>query len=558
MIDWHEELTLGALPNLAAARWGEREALLFEGRRRTFSDLARGVDRAAKGLMALGIEPGDKVALWLNNCPEWIHLMFALAKIGAIQVPVNTRFRTADVEYVLRQADCRAVVTHDRSGPIDYLGMLRELVPGSAYEPRLGTRAGQGRSALRSDAFPELRHIVLHAETAQPGTRLLTEIEALGESVPNRALEIRARAVKTTDTFFIMYTSGTTGFPKGVMRDHSLLRNQRDRVRLMEASERDVMLNYLPLFHIFGYSDGPLLSMFAGNRQILVRTFDADQGLDLVERERVTMCCGFETHLKELSDAQERRPRDIRSLRAGIFAAGMKSAIPIVRRAHEVLAPLRTMTAYGMTEIGANAALSPLHATLEQRAETSGLPCPGFEYRIIDPESGATLPPDTPGEILVRSYNLMQGYYRKPEETRAAYDDEGWFHTGDMGYLRADGYLRFLGRYKDMLKVGGENVDPMEVEGFLLQHPALRQCAVVGYPDARLAEVPVAFVLPKPGEAPSPEAILDYCRGRIASFKIPRRVFVVDSLPMTSTGKIQKAVLRERALDGLGKDAPVA
>lgn len=543
MIQWHSQMTLGELPQLAAEYWGGREALSFEGQQFTFEEIVHNVDAVAKGLIAVGIESGDKVALWLNNCPEWIWIMFGLAKIGAIQVPVNTRFRTTDVEYVLKQADCRAIITEDVSGPIDYLAMVRELVPLSAH-------SSNGEAAC--PALPELRHIILKTDEEHPNTRTLSSLVAAGISISDHELKIRADKVQASDTFFIMYTSGTTGFPKGVMRNHSLLRNQRDRAAMLEVSVDDVMLNYLPLFHIFGYVDGPLLSMFAGNRQVLVQMFNADDAIDLVEKEGVSIFCGFETHLKELSDAQEANPRNVASLRAGIFAAGMNSSVPIVQRAHRVLAPLRTLTAYGMTEIGANGALSPLNATLEQRSETSGLPCPGFAYRIIDPETSKEQPIGASGEILVKSYNLMQGYYNNPEETKACYDEDGWFHTGDMGYLRGDGYLRFLGRYKDMLKVGGENVDPMEVEGYLLQHPELRQAAVVSYPDPRLVEIPVAFVLPREGRTINGAEIIEYCRGRIASFKIPRHVFVLDELPMTSTGKIQKVHLRDRALHELG------
>ena len=260
---------------------------------------------------------------------------------------------------------------------------------------------------------------------------------------------------------------------------------------------------------------------------------------------------GFETHLKSLLDAQERKPRDLSSLRAGIFAVGMNSAVQTARRAATVLAPMKTLTAYGMTEIGANACLSLLDSTEEQRCETSGLPCPGYEFRVIDPGTGRDQPTGTPGELIVRTYNMMQGYYKKPEETAKAFDEEGYFHTGDMAVLRPDGYVRFLGRYKDMLKIGGENVDPMEVEGYLLGHPGVHNVAVVGYPDARLTEVPVAFVQPAPGAAVTEEDVIAHCKGKIASFKIPRHVLFVEALPMTSTGKVQKARLREQALGSL-------
>jgi fatty-acyl-CoA synthase len=367
--------------------------------------------------------------------------------------------------------------------------------------------------------------------------------------VPLTELAARAEAVAPGDPLFVMYTSGTTGFPKGVVRHHGLLRNHVDRAKILAAGEDDLVFNYLPLFHIFGYVDGPLLSMLTGNRQILAETFDADECLDAIEREGVSMLFGFETHFKELVDAQERKPRDVSSLRSGIFACGMNSAVPIARKTLEVLHPFRPVTAYGMTEVAANGCLSLLSSSDEQFCETSGLPCPGFEYRIIDPETGEDQPTGTPGEIIVKSYNIMVGYFRKPEETAQMYDDEGWFHTGDMGYFRCDGYMRFLGRYKDMLKIGGENVDLMEVEGYLEGHPGVSQIAVVGYPDERLSEVAVAFVVRRAGSEAGEEDIIAACRGKIASFKIPRHVIFADELPMTSTGKVQKVKLRQRALD---------
>ncbi|MDP7549302.1 MAG: fatty acid--CoA ligase family protein, partial [Alphaproteobacteria bacterium] len=351
------------------------------------------------------------------------------------------------------------------------------------------------------------------------------------------------------------------GFPKGVVRHHGFLRNQADRVRTMGTTQADLMYNYLPLFHIFGYVDGPLSSMATGNRQILTETFDPEACLDAIAREGVTLICGFETHLKGLMEAQERQPRDLSSLRTGLFAVGTNSAVPVTRKALKVLTPMRPITAYGMTEIGANAALSFLDSTDEQICETSGYPCDGFDIRVIDPETGRDQAAGTAGEIIVKSYNLMLRYYKKPDETAQAYDAEGWFHSGDMGYLRGDGFLRFLGRYKDMLKIGGENVDPMEVEAYLQGHADVAQAAVVGHPDERLTEVAVAFVAPKPGRNPSEADILAYCRGQIASFKIPRRVLFIPHLPMTSTGKVRKVELRQQALetlvDGVDRALPV-
>ena len=544
---WTPSTTLADLPALAADRWGERVALTFKGGHETFSEISIKVDRLARGLIAAGVSPGDRVGVWLNNCPEWIHLIFAIARVGATQVPINTRFRTADAAYIIGQAECSTLITHDTSGPIDYWRMVREMVPDAE-------RGADGK--LNAKAFPYLERIIIKTtdpNVASPeGTSHWRDI--IGADRPELEVELRTRAaaVRVEDAAFIMYTSGTTGFPKGVVRSHGFLRNQVDRVHHLGTTEADVIYNYLPLFHIFGYLDGPMLSMATGNRQILTATFDAEACLDAVEAEGVTQFSGFETHVKGLVEAQLRKPRDLSSLRTGVFGAGTFSAVPIMQQALEVLAPMIPISAYGMTEIGGNACLSFLDSTAEQMCETSGHPCPGFDFRVINPDTGREQPHGTPGEIVLKSYNIMTCYYKKPEETAKSYNAECWFLTGDMGYLRADGYLRFLGRYKDMLKIGGENVDPMEVEAYLQEQPDVLEAAVVGQPDERLTEVAVAFVVPRPGRNPSEEDILDYCRGKIASFKVPRHILIIPKLPMTPTGKVRKVELRQQAMATLG------
>jgi fatty-acyl-CoA synthase len=529
--DWFEKQTLGSLPERAARRWGAREALCFKGRRLTFADLAAGVDRAAKGLIALGIRPGDKVALWLLNRPEWIEAAFAVMKIGAVLVPINTRLRTEDVAYIAHQSDSTALILAERSGPIDYLAMVRELVP-----------PGVAAAATR---LPKLRHIVLFGDELRQDTVTWNAVLAGGAAVDDAALAARADAVDPEDLAFLMYTSGTTGFPKGAMHCHRMIRNVTERAFRLAITERDVIMMYLPLFHLFAFSEGMLMSMVSGARQVLTEGFDPEESLDLMARERTTVLHGFDTHYKELIEAQERDPRHIGRIRTGIAAAGMQSSTAIARRAREVFGPL--VSGFGMSEIGVGVAIGALDSTEEQCCEASGFPAPGYEIRIVDPATGRDQPVEVPGEILARGYTLMRGYYEKPEATAAAIDADGWLHTGDMGLLRADGHLRFMGRYKDMLKIGGENVDPMEVEAFLMAHPAVNLVAVVSLPDARLSEVGVAFVRAEPGQALTEDDVLAHCRGRIASFKIPRRVIFVDDFPMTSSGKIQKVKLRAEA-----------
>ena len=533
---WYPKRRFGDLPHAMARRFPRREALVFEGARYTFMELDHEVDRAARALMALGVARGDHVALWLNNRAEWMFLMFALAKIGAVQVPVNTRLRARDVAYVLRQSDSVMLITHDVSGPVDYLAMVREVV----RLPRNGDAVADAR-------FPRLRRVVIVGRDDHDGTIAWHRALAQAAAVPGAALRQRAAAVDADDPVLIMYTSGTTGFPKGVMHNHILIRNVQERAFRMAITENDTILNYLPLFHAFGYSEAALMSLVTGARQVLTATFDPDEALDLAQRERATIAHGFEAHLQGLCDAQEAKPRDLGSLRTGIFAAGMRSATPVAYRGERLLKPLRALSAFGMTEVWVGAAVSALDDDATHRLERSGYPAPGYEFRIVDPETGAEQPDGVAGELLVRGYALMLGYYRKPEETAAAYAADGFFRTGDMVERHADGHIRFLGRFKDMLKVGGENVDPMEVEGLLLEHPAVRQVAVVGLPDGRLAEVPVAFVELKPGVAATADEILRYCRGKVASFKIPRHALFKAELPMTASGKIRKVELREEA-----------
>ncbi|TDJ65503.1 MAG: hypothetical protein E2O36_00080 [Proteobacteria bacterium] len=544
MADWYQKKTFGSLAQTMADRFGDREALVFRDERYTFAEVLARIDEVAKGLMALGVQPGDHVALWMMNRAEWIFAMFALAKIGAVQVPVNTRFRTHDLAYLLQQSDTHYLIAHDTSGPINYLEMITEVV-----------RLPDTGCEINDPDYPELKQVIIFGEPGHRGCVGWDNMLSTAGSIDDDALATRAAAVDPDDPVFIMYTSGTTGFPKGVMHNHIMLRLIEERGFRLSITENDTILNYLPLFHLFSYSEGALMSMLTGARQILTETFDPDECMALIESERATVLHGFETHLKDLMEAHERRQGDISTLRTGLFACGMKSSAPICRRAAEVLAPLVTITGYGMSEMGAGTMIGSLADSVEQRAETSGYIAPGYECKIIDVDTGAEQPVGIPGEIVFRGYGMMLCYYKKPQETAACYDADGWFHTGDTGVYRADGYMRFLGRYKDMLKVGGENVDPMEVEGLLLQFNGVQQVAVVSFPDPRLTEVPVAFVQRTPDTDIDENDVIEYCRGKVATFKIPRHVIFIDEFPMTASGKIRKVELREIALDQLTPEA---
>ena len=380
MTDWYPKRRFGDLPQEMARKFANREALVFQDERYTFAELKAEIDRAAKALMALGVERGDHVSLWLNNRSEWVFLMYALATVGAVQVPVNTRFRTNDLEYVLRQSDTAMLITHDTSGPIDYLDMVRQVVDLPA----------EG-DAVADASFPELDRVVIVGAGEYPGTASWSVALSQAATVSDADLAARADAVDPDDPVFMMYTSGTTGFPKGVLHDHRLIRNVEERAFRMAVTENDTIMSYLPLFHAFGYSEAAMMSMATGARQILTETFDADEALDLIERERATIAHGFEAHMQMLCDAQQANPRDLSSLRTGVFAAGMHSATPVARRGERVMAPLKALSAYGMTEVWVGAALSALDDDPPHRLETSGYPAPGYEFKVVDPETGEQL-----------------------------------------------------------------------------------------------------------------------------------------------------------------------
>ena len=540
MADWYEKSPLGALVDRAARLFGPKEALYYEGKRWTFTQLRDDVDRAARALIQLGVQPGEKVALWMPNRPEWIHLLFAVAKIGAVLLPINTRFRTADLEYVVRQSDTSTLITVDRSGPVDYLGMVRELCP----EVESGDPIG-----LRPEKFPELKRVVVLGDPRHQGVLGWVDVASAGEAVPPGELELRQQAVDPDRPALIMYTSGTTGFPKGVVHNHNIQRNVNDEASRMGMAAKDVILMYLPLFHAFGLYEGPLMSTITGARTVLTTLFDPEEVLKLIEQEQVTVLHGFDTHFHGLTSHPDCDRTNRSSLRTGILASGMASSDPVARRAQHVLCP--TITGWGMTEVGVCASMSFLDSPQDDRCSGSGFPLPGHEFKIIDPESGAALPAGTTGELCVRAYSMMLGYYKKPEETAEAIDPEGWLHTGDVATIRDDGCVRFIGRYKDLLKVGGENVDPVEVEAFLLSHPAVSAVQVIGIPDERLNEVACACVVRKDGHEVSSGDLIHYCRGKLASFELPRHVLFMQEYPMTPGGKVQKFKLRELVEEAL-------
>lgn len=547
MSEWFEKRTLGQLPADAARRWGRSEALVFKDQRWTWSEFSAEVDRAAKALIAIGVEPGEKVALWMNNKPEWLFLMYAVAKVGAVLVPLNTRYRTEDINYVVAQSNTGTVISDDKSGPVSYLGMLREVLPDTA---------GGDPTAHRLNGFPDLRRIVFVGSDKLSDTLSWVQALDLGRAVDDAVLAARAAAVDPDGLLMIAYTSGTTGSPKGVMHSHINIRNCMERAAIMGLTFTDTEINYLPMFHLYGLCEVAMLCIVSGAKQILMDVFDAHEALRIIETEKVTIAHGFDTHWKDLLDAQADLPRNVSSLRLGTLPSGTDATIPIAERVQDTFCP--TLSGFGMTEIWAFISVSYPTETREQRIYSSGCPMNGIEYRVGDTETGALLPPGEPGQLMVKGYTVMQGYYEKPEATAASFNEDGWFLTGDMAKLREDGRYVFLGRYKDMLKVGGENVSPAEIEARLMSLDGVAAVAIVGYPDPRLHEVAVAYIVRSAKGNLTEEDVLSDLRGQVASFKIPRHVLFVDEFPMTPSGKVQKVKLRARALEQLGDPTQAA
>jgi len=548
MKDWYAKQPLAALPENAAHRWGPREAVRHEGTSLTFRQLQSEIEHLARGLIALGIEPGEKVVLWMPNRPEWIAAFFAISRIGAIAVPVNTRFRAVDLAYVLHQSDATTLITVDRSGPIDFLAIMAEVIPEIATGPTTGPTTGSA-GGLHPAQCPALRRVVVLGENVPPGAIPWQALRSQAAAVAPEEAERRHRAVDPDATTLMLYTSGTTGFPKGVMHSHVIQRNAVDIGNRLGYRADDVILMNWPLFHIAGIYIGPFLGLVSGARVVLTTTFDPGESLRLIEEERVTRIWGFEAHLDGLLSHPNRPRTDFSSLRTGSAAVGMVSAEQVTREAVAHMGSF--VSGWGMTEIGAATTVGFPGSPAEDTWLTSGYPLPGLEFKVIDPDTGEDVPHSTLGELCARGYSLMQGYYKKPEETAKAIDQEGWLHTGDLASMRADGAVRFLGRIKDLLKVGGENVDPTEVEAFLLTHPAIAQVQIVGIPDRRLSEIPCACVILKPGHSVTNDEITAFCRGKLASFKIPRHTIPMAEFPMTASGKPQKFRLREIASEAV-------
>jgi fatty-acyl-CoA synthase len=545
-VPWVEGLTIPQVLARTAQRLPNHEALVFPqlNRRWTYQQFAAEVDRAACGLLALGITPGQHVAVWATNVPEWVVLQFATARIGAVLVTINPAYRPFELKYVLEQSDSVLLALVPRFKSSDYYAMLNEACPELASSP-LGK--------LSSSHFPKLRWAVAIDDTAPAGAITYAEMCRRGEAIDRAQLDAITATLSPNDPINIQYTSGTTGFPKAATLSHrNLLLNVYYSGACMRLTEADRMCIPVPFYHCFGCVLGTMMAAVYGAAMVIpAESFNPTLTLDAVEKERCTTLYGVPTmFIAELNDPSF-AGRDLTSLRSGIMA-GSPCPIETMRQVVGDMGASEVTIGYGQTEASPIITQTRFDDPLELRVETVGRPLPGVEVKLVDPLTGETLGDNQQGELCARGHVVMIGYYGNPEATAAAIDSEGWLHTGDLAVRLPNGYYKITGRIKDMVIRGGENIYPREIEEFLFTHPAIEQAAVVGVPDEKYGEELCAWIRLKNGGTAECEEIRLFCKASLAHFKVPKYVKFVDNFPQTVTGKIQKFKIRELMCAELG------
>ena len=543
------EQTLGAFFADMVARQPEREALvsLHQGRRYTYAQLLTEARRLASALLGLGLVPGDRVGIWSHNNAEWVLMQLATAQVGLVLVNINPAYRTAEVEYALNKVGCKLLVTMARFKTSDYLGMLRELAPEWAH-------ATPGR--LESQQLPHLHTVAWIDEAGQgqqePGLLRFSELIARGNPADPRLAAVAA-ALSPNDPINIQFTSGTTGFPKGATLTHrNILNNGFFIGECMRLTPADRLCIPVPLYHCFGMVLGNLACLTHGATIVYPNDgFDPLTVLQAVQDEKCTGLHGVPTMFIAELDHPRFAEFDLSTLRTGIMA-GSPCPTEVMKRVVEQMHLSEITIAYGMTETSPVSCQSSTTTPLDKRVTTVGQVQPHLEIKIIDPETGATVPRGQRGEFCTRGYSVMHGYWDDLPKTREAIDAEGWMHTGDLATMDAEGYVNIVGRIKDMVIRGGENIYPREIEEFLYRLPQVQDVQVVGVPDARYGEELCAWVVVKPGQQLTEDEVRAFCKGQIAHYKIPRYIRFVPGFPMTVTGKIQKFKIREAMKDQLG------
>ncbi len=536
------DYTLGQMLEKWAYETPDHDFIVYPDRdlRFSYKQFNDRVDQLAKGLLFIGIRPGDKVGIWAKNVPDWTTLMFATAKIGAVLVTINTNYKLSEIEYILHNADLHSLFLVDGYRDSDYVQMIFDLVP------ELKTQA---RGELRSEKFPKLRNVGFVGQQKHRGMYNTSELILLGNHIDDLELESVKETVACHDVVNMQYTSGTTGFPKGVMLSHhNILNNGFATGECMKYTQKDRLLVCVPLFHCFGCVLAVCSIVSHGATLVFTEDFDPLMVLASVQKEKCTALYGVPT----MFIAELNHPMfdmfDLSSLRTGIMA-GALCPIETMRQVMEKMNMKDVIVVYGLTESSPGMTATRTHNSPEVRATTVGFEYPNVEVKIVNPETGKLCRTGEQGEICCRGYNVMKGYYNNPEATANVIDAEGWLHSGDLAVKTEDGFYRITGRIKDMIIRGGENIYPREIENYLFQISQIEAVEVAGVPSKKYGEEVGAFIKVKAGQQLTEEEVVDFCRGKIARFKIPRYIFFVEEFPMTASGKIQKYKLSELSLE---------
>ncbi len=536
--------TVGNLLDEMARRYPDNEAMVYPERAlrysyKQFNDICRQI---AKGLMKLGIKKGDNIAIWAYNVPEWLLLQFASAKIGAVLVTVNTSYKSAELEYILNQSDSTSLFMVGSFKDTNYVETLAGVVPGLAsFEP----------GKLDSPQLSYLKNIIYIGNDTPAGMINFDSIITRGEGVSDAELAAVEATLDCHDTINMQYTSGTTGFPKGVMLSHyNIVNNGYNIGECMKFTEKDRLCIPVPFFHCFGCVLAVLACVTHGSTMVPVEIFDPLKVLQTIEKEKCTAVHGVPTMFIAELEHPDFATFDLRSLRSGIMA-GSPCPTEVMKKVISLMHASEITIAYGQTESSPVITQTRTDDPVELRVATVGRSLPDVEVKIVDIESGATLPPGKQGELCTRGYHVMKGYYKMPDETARAIDVDRWLHTGDLAIMDENGYCKITGRIKQMIIRGGENIYPREIEEFLYTHPKVSDIQVYGVPDKKYGEQVMAAIILKKGVEMSEEEVRDFCRDKIANYKIPKYVTFVEGYPMTASGKIQKFKMREMAIKEL-------
>jgi fatty-acyl-CoA synthase len=540
--------TIGQLVDIVAEQFGDSKALLYHkfGIDYTYRQFRDKCNEVAKAFMALGIEKGEKIAIWANNVPEWVLTQFSTAKMGAVLVTVNTNYRSFELEYLMKQSDSTTILMIGGVREADeYIKVVNEVCP------ELKT-AEPGK--LKSAKLPLLKNVVFIGKEKLPGMFTWDDVMAMNSKISDAQLKARQDSMDPDDVINMQYTSGTTGFPKGVQLTHTnLIGNAKSLAECMNLSSKDTMCIPVPFFHCFGCVLGTLTCVVSATTMAPVVAFKPSDVLETVEAAKCTALHGVPTmFIAELEEMKQKK-YDTSHLRTGIMA-GSPCPIEVMKQVISDMGAGEMCITYGQTESSPGITMTRTTDPLERKVSTVGKALPNVEVKIVDPGTGEEVPRGTQGELCTRGYHVMKGYYKNPEATAKAIDKEKWLHTGDLAIMDEHGYCKITGRIKDMIIRGGENVYPREIEEFLYTNDKVKDVQVVGVPSRKYGEEVAAYVQLKPGQTATEEEMKSFCKDKISFHKIPAFIFFVNEYPTTASGKIQKYKLREMATKELGRE----